>query len=1291
MKRNVFKCYVLLTLIVLLVCGVTLGSAARCWWLFEAHEGVLSKNSLLTDTIQKQCPGFLSYAVSNANYNDAYFVHPHDPHLYMLPAVTDMNSDTVRYTSVMVDVLCNGTTYICDNAPVMYVIRPEEVAPTLPPTLPSCSEVAPFQVTAGEPLKGVLSPSDADKALCKQSGSAFFEYSAVSKPTWDKDFSFTSLNNEGHFDYRAPSNISAAEDDQFPFVLSCGSPGNSVGICQGNVTIAISPPQTEPTDPLEECPGVFDYIYETQGETAVPIGETNLFQRASIKQNGFCVDGNYIEAVPLSPPLGQLFSIDAGTGVFSYQPRSVSELEDSFNFSLTCADGKKCQGRADIAVVASPNQSSTHYLHDSTIVCRGTCLASNSSTFVRADQKDVGTVEFSFSSQGELKITAFGAIDGLEAHFVTFNPITDSDAPLNSSKLLDNRMFSFDSTCLDKQESYGFIEQLWTVAGEGNWLGEVNNATENYILGENYFQKFNGHHRYCDVFRKDPCQLAPFYTPEAPSLFQDGDLPNPVSWKVYINNCDATWVGTATMDSLRAMVRADGAPVFSLVNGTELVGTVYFQTVSPSSFSGSEQLINVTQKAYNLVISLENNIVVEAHQVPPSPGTQSFHLGSDVQYTAGVDGATHERLYAYALLLYPFQVNGNSEDNFTVAHVSTSDYKIKSIHLLNFTWISPNSIECPQCTGKRTTCIGTGEGLQTDCGASEGIVTLEWILPNSHIFDENYLEPQGGVDVLFPSTSFTNQSYYNISLVARANGSGSGLSADKAPAGIFFLELEFSNKQKFVVSVNQTDYISQINTHYLKPFLCRSTAYWPVPDSFGTSLPIHPYQLESSTNSSTNPVPGGTSTSTFPYPTLLSTREQCANSFPSGSSTVTVNDLSAVVVDGNHSYEASMCAMRDERTYGINDWMMLSISDLDELAQKVRDGMIEEQIKEYSAGDTTVSVDLDYLVLSAHSFDTLPGSFYESSTASPRVRVLLDGLHSIERPISDEARFMSIDDTEPVLNETIYNWRDYASFLSYRRIHVDKGSVETDELSAANSFHFSFIPGSLLHSTSRVRTTMSLEASFRFSLYTKEGATDTSAERVVRLATRTEQLRYYFSISRAVSASIRLDTEIYSPPMDIVVTNGIARGTASTLLILLLLALLAVLGASAYIELTYRKKIKIAKRSTTIEYAAGAAPSDSDLSEERSHDSDDEVCARIQTSFGMVRNEQVRIEDRVTESSSTVVRKEKAKERRPPEPRKKNAETSAIHEEPSRVKDNEVAELIQEEQVRVEDHEVAEF
>lgn len=252
-------------------------------------------------------------------------------------------------------------------------------------------------------------------------------------------------------------------------------------------------------------------------------------------------------------------------------------------------------------------------------------------------------------------------------------------------------------------------------------------------------------------------------------------------------------------------------------------------------------------------------------------------LSSDIQFASGKDPRTNERLYAYVIFLFPYRNLDNE-----IVNVNTSEMMISSINLVNASWTSPNKIECPHCTGNQSVCIGTDNLFETNCG-DDALMSFETINPEIFDFDEARINSS----VLIPSTSLGYHNFYNISFTVRANGQDSANSADSSPVGIFYLRIRFVNGQTFLVAVNQTDYVSEINARYMDADVCRASAYWPVADPFGSSLPIQPYDAHSlahidtvdtnNTDSGNDDEGSDSQTSKFSGPSMLSSKEECAN------------------------------------------------------------------------------------------------------------------------------------------------------------------------------------------------------------------------------------------------------------------------------------------------------------------------------------------------------------------------------------------------------------------------------
>lgn len=155
---------------------------------------------------------------------------------------------------------------------------------------------------------------------------------------------------------------------------------------------------------------------------------------------------------------------------------------------------------------------------------------------------------------------------------------------------------------------------------------------------------------------------------------------------------------------------------------------------------------------------------------------------------------------------------------------------------------------------------------------------------------------------------------------------------------------------------------------------------------------------------------------------------------------------------------------------------------------------------------------------------------------------------------------------------TYYNWAEYASFLSYRRIQYADATTKS-----SSPFDFAFIPGALLHSSSSVRVPMHISLSIKFTTYATPKDADASTSKAVVVNEQEKKLFYIISVSRATSAAMRFDSDSYEPKIVTVKVPGLGRKSATALLIILLIAVAVVLAGSIYVEITYKRIIHNAK------------------------------------------------------------------------------------------------------------------
>ncbi|EPY21369.1 hypothetical protein STCU_08578 [Strigomonas culicis] len=834
-------------------------------------------------------------------------------------------------------------------------------------------------------------------------------------------------------------------------------------------------------------------------------------------------------------------------------------MSDSFQFSLTCG-ATTCSATATL-LYTDPNANTTVYRsHNDTIICRGTCdskawksspLYSSAAYFdstvsplggtghvtARKDGRSTDDMSFDFTDAGDLLIRAYTTIGNMAARFVTFYPFNAS-AELLAASVKDGAHVSFDPTCLAKQASTGSAFDVWQWSSLENLEGSINRNTNQYKSGDNYYQTFGGKHSSCDVFREDPCHYAPLLTP---TMSSDSTAPS-IDWKLYINDCDATWVGVASVESLRALRQPDGTATFQLKDGTHLQGTVYSEVVKPASWTNPSAGYVSLLTPYSLNLTIKDALVLDVETI----GSSSIATSPDIQFAVASDKSTNERIYAYSLLLYLYNdVNG------TETAVNANGITVTTVTLLNYTVSSPSAVECPECTGTIFTCLGVSDSYVTACGDS-GIVQFEKVDDSIIVFNTDATS-LGGSN-LFPSTTLRNVSYVNHTFFVRVLGTNSANSAGSSPVAEFSLQLDLSNGMSVVATVYQENYISAINTAYLHAEVCLASAYWPVADALGTSLPIN--QFDGATNAE-----------------LIASDTNASYGMPkslTSSCTTAADVLSRVYITSFSSSALSMCAVEDERTYGVTDWVTLSFPSIHDEVENLDDSTL---------GSNAYTVpELQYLSLSVDTTEavaflsSLSASEYPADT-DKQVTILLDGKKPPKTVTSEEVRWMSADPSSVNETETVtyYPWAEYASALNYRRIIYNY--TDSQGKSASEPYVFAFIPGALLHSSSSVRVLFYVEAAVKFTTY----ATPQGSSEAVAVSTREEKMYYIIPVSRATASSLRFDADAYTNNITVKSTTGINKTTATSLFIVFAVCIVVVLAGSVYVEVTYKRMIHNAK------------------------------------------------------------------------------------------------------------------
>jgi hypothetical protein len=1326
MKRTAYgcRCVAFIASVALLAALLTYGAAPTFLGLFTTAEGETNLFQLTGPSTSK-CPGgVLSYVVGNAHGNVASFPNVREAVLQFRPASTGMTTGR-RQTQVDVTVLCNGITPIYDNAVVYFKVIPAvgtttstttttTTTSTTAPGTTTCMATTPITVpnyvTHVVPSSAFTSSCSAPSLTVQSQTSPSGGATSLFSTEMAGGASSLIFNDDGV--NAASGTYTATISVKCSALAACVTTqqivvGAAPTVSPTPVPTTSTAPTSTPS-PMASCPGDYSYSLMLNADGSFTATTSSLAQRATA-YGMFCTSGGTITSTVGAPSNGVLTS-NSAAGTFSYTPNKAvaGDALDSFDFVLTCSsEATSCKGTAVISIVGA-DSGEIYYAMDGAITCRGTCdsgawrtspsslqLFDVSSTGVavtpRKDGRVVDDIDFGFTVGGELLIHAYTTIGNLAARFVTFHPITATEASgyLTSSSVPSGSHVSFEPTCLDKQATTGTASSIWTWTNPTSLTGHLNTVTDAYKSGDNYYQKFGGNHRQCDVYRTNPCKYAPFMTPTLndDNNNADNNETASVQWKLYVNGCDATWVGKASVESLRALRQPDGSATFTLEEGgTYLAGTVYSQSVKPANWTSPSAGIVHTERAYAVRLKIHNTLVVDAAAQPIAssvlPEAKQLTISADVQYKSGKRKDTNERLYGYSLLLYPaFAVNS------TAANITAMSLKVSSVWLLNETWTSPSHVECPYCTGTMISCTGTGKKYETNCG-NKALMTFEDIDYAASQFESS--GDSNDASNIFASTTVGVRNALNVTFAARANGANSALSADAYPVGSFAMAVKLSNGQVFHVVVNQTDYISELNTRYLDTQMCRPSNYWPVADPLGTSVPVKPYNVTRLAFPS-NPT---TPETYYGPPKRLTTLETCAEKPYLNRPDVLISSMKATIDDGGKHRNVSMCSVADERTFGVTDWVMLSLPNMQEELKKLTEENLPQTITNnwlVSSSASTVA-SLQYLVLSVPAAE-VSSSLLASASTNGYLNILLDGDAAPAAERTEEEQWMLLGSggsSAPAMTSYL-PWEVYASSLSYRRVGLSANASNTI---TSEPFNFAFIPGSLVHSSSSIRVQMTVRASIRFSTYATTVANATHASQRVKLAERNSTLLYVVSLSRGISSALRFDLDAYSPATK--AEGKIGKKTATSILIILFVAVVCVLAASVYVEFTYKRIIHNAKyhpkrpdSAVGIRYgrdgkpkenqktakegsrAETSAPASTAKARGATSAAGDAAEANVKTKFGTVRGEQTRVKESVAGSSSASSVAGVAG---------KKADTYKVVNPP-----------IGEEQTRVEDGEVAQF
>ncbi|CBH16652.1 hypothetical protein, conserved [Trypanosoma brucei gambiense DAL972] len=310
--------------------------------------------------------------------------------------------------------------------------------------------------------------------------------------------------------------------------------------------------------------------------------------------------------------------------------------------------------------LAAHNVSTVYKLGN--IVCRGTCDSATrrgslhhtrifgvanrtlSSQYPAAPSRDGEASDdmlFEISKDRQsLRLRLVTSIGNMAVRFVTFEPLRSiTNKTLEGGSLLTSASVptaanpSFNTSCLDRQGRDGSATTIWKF-DDRKLTNRLDTQSDAYKSGENYYHKFGGNHRDCDVYRLDPCKYAPMLTP--PGAISGGyERSLGIHWKLHINDCDATWIGDISLNYLLQMRNSStGEPLFTLLDGNILIGSVYLQVVEPVSWSLPSKGVVFGYQPYNLRLQLQSTTAAVT-RMPQALNHRSIQSGT---------ATSHERI-----------------------------------------------------------------------------------------------------------------------------------------------------------------------------------------------------------------------------------------------------------------------------------------------------------------------------------------------------------------------------------------------------------------------------------------------------------------------------------------------------------------------------------------------------------------------------------------------------------------------------------------------------------------------
>mmetsp|Transcript_41650 Transcript_41650/g.48281 ORF Transcript_41650/g.48281 Transcript_41650/m.48281 type:complete len:1469 (-) Transcript_41650:468-4874(-) len=1019
------------------------------------------------------------------------------------------------YTAVF-DVTC-GSALVCILTQYVVAAAPAATTTLAPPTpspslYTSCTPVYGYECFFGTIMN--LSLTGLDGASVCPTGTNSSTFQLLSTPRVNVA-NFTFDYQTGNFVYIAPSVVTV---DGFSFNIVC----DQVVLCSATAYLittssasettqapttmvpSTSPaPSTTPiptTAPMPSCVGSFSYVFYRDAAGTFDPQEGNLY--TSLSQN-FSTSCNTFSGISIvrNAFYGLVTIVDSANGIFQYAVTAGTAGPtdwDNFTATISCAApvAQECLATVSILVL-SPSNGSTPaptpvptlsppvYHISNVLTCQGTCSAdawksidtwksgfditpypNGSYPTGRADGRALNDVEFFLGSESTLYFVAFTKIGNMAARFPTFVPVESSG--LLTSAAATGTGAAFDPSCLDEQGKYGVAYALWNWTNS-NLTSLQGVASGNYASRKDYYQRFGGKHNDCDTFRNSACEYAPLLNP--------GNGTG-ITWRLLVEDCDATWIGSAPLSVIRALRFTNGSSIFTLQeDGKTLQGTLYSEVIKPASWVRPSQGTLELMTPYTVKLYIRNLLTMNVSTTlytPATTSTATVNASSNTSTTAVPPTTTTA---APTTTTTPTMViSGNASSN-TSSNASSYVNVTTSAPAANATTPTP-APAAPLYTAELDFAIDVSYSISEDPVTRERLYDYNIMLyPANYttltntsytIFDELYVVGVrlGSASFVTPHLSNCLQCTGNLTSCVGVNNSfndscGSAAMVSFTPfTGVYPSPCSNASTFPAVPGVSNASYCPQefFNVSFVGRVNGANsslTAGQPEGDisilvsfSNGQTVQAFIHQERYITQASTTPLPASLCRGSYYWPVVDPVGTSVSTSMYTVPTAVAVGDTfqtidfrnATVPTSSNASLQtssAALCEFSDERVFGPTAWAYFSIN-ISQLP--------------------TATVDFLALLVDASEVVPNPAVAFPSNgrfggQQSPTLIILLEGNGTAARG------------SVPTLLE----WQLQASFLQFRKI--DSGSSDL--------ISYAFVPGTLLRSGSSKSVLIELLASLK--------------------------------------------------------------------------------------------------------------------------------------------------------------------------------------------------------------------